>query len=126
MAVKNTCGFPLGAGNIYMGTGTGWSSNVSGGSTSVTTNTAVPAGAFLAAGAYTDCGSNNSGVPEWTCAPQSGWASAGLQYMADGHGDDDELGGVTITTTAVQTISINNTQNNNDGVQETVWWVQYP
>jgi hypothetical protein len=118
IAIKNSNGCPLSASSVHQGSGTGWTSYVSGASASVTT-ASVPAGAFLAAGTSDDGG--GCGTPQWTCSPQTGWPSAGIQNNCDGDGDPEQIGGVTITTAGAQTVTSTNSSGGSAFMLNVFW-----
>jgi hypothetical protein len=127
VAVKNTYGCPLSASNIHYGPTTGlnnsgWQVSNCGNWVNITTNSVLPVGAFLCAATGDDGSSCGSG--EANCSPQSGFAI--YQAECDGDGNNETIGGVTITSAATQTLEISNTSQKNAGWQMILWWVQYP
>ena len=124
VAVKNTYGCPLSASNIHYGPTTGgnnagWDVTNCGNWVNITTNSVLPVGAFLCAATGDDGSSCGSG--EANCSPQTGFAI--YQAECDGDGNNETIGGVTITSAATQTLEISNTSQKNAGWQMILWWV---
>ena len=133
ISIKNTYGCQLTLGTMSNGSlgtgnnihqGSGYSYNATTGSGSVNTSTSVPVGALLVGTAYDDGGS--CGTASWGCSPQSGFTSGGSQSQCDSDGDNDMIGGVTITSANSQTVTCTNSGQNGGGFMMNVFWVQYP